>query len=243
MSPSDERLEAELRELGSRLAWPEPSDLAPAVSRRLDAGRGGWGSRKWALVAAAALVLVLAASVTALPGLRRAVAEWLGLPGVRIERVESGRDLPSPAAAPELGSHVSLAEAAAAVPFDIVRPQGVRGLETYLDGESVTFVRRSPSGDIELIITQFEGTLVRELVAKVLSPGSRLRGIVVGGRQGYWITGDPHTILYLDPFGEIRENTIRLAGNTLLWQRGRLTLRLEVSTDLRRALLIARSLK
>jgi len=174
---------------------------------------------------------------------RRAVADWLGLPGVRVERVESGQDLPSPAVTPELGSRVSLAEAAAAVPFDLVGPPRIRGLEIYLDGDAVTFVRRAPSGDIELLITQFEGTLDRELVEKVLPPGSRLRSVVIGGRQGYWIAGDPHTVLYVDPFGEIRENTVRLAGNTLLWQRGRLTLRLEVGADLRRALLLARSLK
>jgi len=243
VSVSDERLEAELRELGAVASWPESGDLAPAVSERLRAGRRGWGSRRWTLVAAALVLLLAAGSLTALPGLRRAVADWLGLPGVRVERVESGRDLPSPAATPELGARVSLAEAAAAVPYDLVRPKSVRNLEVYLDGEVVTLVSRAPSGDIELLITQFEGTLDKELVEKVLPRGSRLRGVVIGGRQGYWINGDPHTVLYLDPFGEIRENTVRFAGNTLLWQRGGLTLRLEVGADLRRALLIARSLK
>ena len=242
MSLPDEPLEAELSELGALTRWPEPADLAPAVSRRLRAGRREWGSRRWALVAAALVLLLAVGSLTALPGLRRAVADWLGLPGVLVERVESGRELPSPAATPELGARVSLAEAAAAVPYDLVTPR-TGGLEVYLDGDAVTLVSRAPSGDIELLITQFEGTLDRELVAKVLPPGSRLRGVVIGGRQGYWIAGDPHTVLYVDPFGEVRENTVRLAGNTLLWQRGRLTLRLEGAADLRRALLIARSLK
>jgi len=200
------------------------------VSERLRAGERGLGSRRWALVAAALVLLLAAGSLTALPGLRRAVADWLGLPGVRVERVESGRKLPSPAATPKLGSRVSLAEAAAAVPYDIVRPKSVRNLEVYLDGEAVTFVRRAPSGDIELLLTQFEGTLDGELVRKMLPPGSRLRSVVIGGRQGYWIAGDPHTVLYLDPFGEVRENTVRVAGNTLLWQRGRLTLRIEERT-------------
>ncbi|MDQ3661781.1 MAG: hypothetical protein M3454_12120 [Actinomycetota bacterium] len=243
MSVSDERLEAELRELGPMLIWPEPKDVVPAVSRRLRAGRRGWGSRKWALAAAALVLLLAAVSLTALPNLRQAVAEWLGLPGVRIERVESGRNLHSPAASPELGARVSLAEAAAAVPYDIVRPRWVRGLEIYLDGDAVTFVSRGPSGDIELIITQFEGTLDRVLVDKVLPPGSRLRGVVVGGRRGYWIAGDPHNVLYLDPSGEVRENTVRLAGNTLLWERGRLTLRLEGLGSMEKALIIARSLR
>jgi len=243
VSVSDERLEAELRDLGPVLSWPEPKDVAPEVSQRLRAGRPGWSSGKWTLVAAALVLLLAAGSLSGLPNVRRAVADWLGLPGVRVERVESGQDLPSPAVTPELGSRVSLAEAAAAVPFDLVEPPRIRGLEIYLDGDAVTFVRRAPSGDIELLITQFEGTLDRELVEKVLPPGSRLRSVVIGGRQGYWIAGDPHTVLYVDPFGEIRENTVRLAGNTLLWQRGRLTLRLEVGADLRRALLIARSLK
>ena len=242
MSVSDQRLEAELRDLGPVLSWPEPKDVAPEVSQRLRAGRRGWSSGKWTLVAAALVLLLAAGSLSALPNVRRAVADWLGLPGVRIERVESGRDLPSPGVTPELGSRVSVTEAAAAVSFDLVRPR-IRGLEIYLDGEAVTYVRRAPSGDIELLITQFEGTLDRVLVDKVLPPGARLRSVVIGGSQGYWIAGDPHTVLYLDPFGEVRENTVRLAGNTLLWQTGRLTLRLEGAADLRRALFIARSLK
>ena len=242
MNESDRRLEAELRDLGTVLSWPEPKDVAPGVSQRLRSGRRGWSSRKWTLAAAALVLLLAVGSLSALPDVRRAVAEWLGLPGVRIERVEGGRDLPSPAVTPELGSRVSVAEAAAAVSFDLVGPPRIRGLETYLDGDAVTFVRRAPNGDIELLVTQFDGTLDRELVGKVLPRGSRLRGVVIGGRQGYWIAGDPHTVLYVDPFGEIRENTVRLAGNTLLWQTGRLTLRLEGAADLRRALLIARSL-
>lgn len=60
MSLPDERLEAELRALEPVLTWPEPGDLAPAVSERLRAGGRGLGSRRWALVAAA-LVLLLAA--------------------------------------------------------------------------------------------------------------------------------------------------------------------------------------
>jgi hypothetical protein len=240
---SDQRLEAELRDLGSVLSWPEPKDVAPGVSQRLRAGRRRWSSGKWTLVAAALVLLLAAGSLSALPNVRRAVADWLGLPGVRIERVESGRVLPSPAVTPELGSRVSVAEAAAAVSFDLVRPPQPRGLEIYLDGDAVTYVRRAQSGDIELLITQFEGMLDRVLVDKVVPPGSRLRSVVIGGRQGYWIAGDPHTVLYLDPSGEIRENTVRLAGNTLLWQMGRLTLRLEGAADLRGALLIARSLK
>ena len=66
---------------------------------------------------------------------------------------------------------------------------------------------------------------------------------MIGGRQGYWVAGDPHTVLYLDPFGEVRENTVRLAGNTLLWQRGRLTLRLEGIGSREQAVAVARSLK
>jgi hypothetical protein len=243
LSASDERLGAELRELGSLLIWPPPTDLAPAVSEHLRAGKRGWGSQKWVLGAAALVILLAALSLIALPNLRRAVADWLGLPGVRIERVEGERELPSPATDPRLGARVSLAEAAAAVPYDIVSPQRARGLEIYLDNEAVTFVRRRASGDIELLITQFQGTLDDELVQKVLPRGSRLRGVAIDGRQGYWIAGAPHTVLYLDPFGEIRANTVRLAGNTLLWQRGSLTLRLEVGADLQRALLIARSLQ
>ena len=51
--------------------------------------------------------------------------------------------------------------------------------------------------------------------------------VTVGGEPGYWFSGEPHFFTYLDANGNARDEQTRLAGNTLIWQRGDLTLRLE----------------
>ncbi len=55
--------------------------------------------------------------------------------------------------------------------------------------------------------------------------------------------GAPHTFSYFAPDGDYMQETIRLAGNTLLWQDGDLTLRLESSLDRNRAVEIAKSMR
>jgi hypothetical protein len=46
-----------------------------------------------------------------------------------------------------------------------------------------------------------------------------------------------------DPDGTIVPDTVRLAGNVLIWQRGSLTIRLESALPLRTALRIARTVR
>jgi hypothetical protein len=64
---------------------------------------------------------------------------------------------------------------------------------------------------------------------------------VTGGAPGIFLSGGPHVVFYRDPGGEIRDETLRLAGNTLLWERGELLLRLESALRLEDALRVARS--
>jgi hypothetical protein len=86
---SDQRLEDVLASVGEHLVVPgtEDSDLASLPSR------SRWGSRLLAY-AAVALVVALVASV-AVPPVREAVADWLGLGSTRIERVPAGGSDPS----------------------------------------------------------------------------------------------------------------------------------------------------
>jgi hypothetical protein len=70
-----------------------------------------------------------------------------------------------------------------------------------------------------------------------------LESIVVNGGMGYWIEGQPHLFIYRDARGEIRDEILRLAGNTLLWEQGGLTLRLEASIPRETALRIANSVR
>jgi hypothetical protein len=55
-----------------------------------------------------------------------------------------------------------------------------------------------------------------------------------------WIE-EPHVVFFRDLRGRLRQSTGRLAGQTLLWQHGAVTLRLEGDLSKEEALRIART--
>ncbi|MBK5332770.1 MAG: hypothetical protein JJD93_12410 [Ilumatobacteraceae bacterium] len=76
---------------------------------------------------------------------------------------------------------------------------------------------------------------------KTLGTTSTVRSVDVNGDVGYWIEGSPHQLLF--DFGDqIQQDTLRLATNTLLWQRGDHVYRIEADVDLETALRIATSI-
>jgi sigma-70-like protein len=79
------------------------------------------------------------------------------------------------------------------------------------------------------------GVDARVLVQKLVPPGTSVEEVDVDGSPGYWISGAPHAVE--------RDAVMRLAGNTLLWQQGDVTLRLEGAPDLPTALAVARTLR
>ena len=91
-------------------------------------------------------------------------------------------------------------------------------------------------------LSEFPGRVRSESVRKTAGPQTRIDPVTVGGERGFWISGGPHVVLFEDPGGEIRESPARLAGDTLLWRRGWLTLRLEARIPKARAIAIALSI-
>ena len=78
--------------------------------------------------------------------------------------------------------------------------------------------------------------------AKALGSDATVEPVVVGGAEaGYWIEGAPHQLLF-ESGGQIDYDTLRLATNTLLWQRGDHIYRLEADISLETALRIAASI-
>ena len=71
----------------------------------------------------------------------------------------------------------------------------------------------------------------------------RVERVTIDGAPGLWIHGALHQIVYEDRKGLIRPDTIRLAGDTLLWRRGPVLLRLEGARSRAEALRIAHSLR
>jgi hypothetical protein len=232
-----------------------------ARSRRWPAGLpllAGW--RRLA-VAGMVAVLLAAAVLVASPGTREAVARRLGLRGVDI-RI-GGPPPPTATTRPSdrlelgLGERVTLEEARRRVGFPVLVP-GVGGLRepsaVFVDaavpgGGRIDLVYRSRPGlpasqltDVGLLITEFRGQTTPEFIKKVTGMGL-VEQVTVGGQPGYWFTGEPHFFTYRDANGDFREEQTRLAGNTLIWQRGQLTLRLEAEIAKEEALRVARSMR
>lgn len=89
------------------------------------------------------------------------------------------------------------------------------------------------------MLTQFRGTDASRFAGKFVGAGTSFETLRVHGEHGARLAGRPHQFGYLDARGHIRTESLRLAGNTLLWQRGPLTLRLEGAISKAAALRIA----
>jgi len=258
--PLPSQLERALSDVGTKIQVPRAPDLAASVRSRLEsqtARRGPIPAPRLALVAAVLLIAVLGGAFLFSSSAREAVAGWLGIRGVDI--VE---DAPTPApthpdAGLPLGRRSSLEEARKLVPFEIAlpaapglgRPDEVYVAETAYGGRSVSLVYRAdhslPSAagtGVGLLVTEFEAGLRDDLMQKVRTAGVEVEPVRVGTSSAYWISGEPHLVLLLDPSGNVIEDRTRLAGDTLLWERGRVSLRLESGLGKGWALRIARSM-
>jgi hypothetical protein len=257
---TERELERALADLGAHLDWPATPELAVAgrLERRpaaLPRRRPAW--RRLAVVAVAAVVLA-AAVLVASPGTREAVARRLGLRGVSVRL--GG---PTPTTTPPdrldlgLGRRVSLPQARQAVSFHLLvptaagfqRPDAVF-IGSIPPGGRVDLVWRqrpglpaSPYTDAGLLLTEFRADLTPDFFFKKLVGAGRLEEVTVGGRPGYWFSGAPHFFSYRDASGTEADEQARLAGNSLVWERGNLTLRLEGQISKRQALRIAESLR
>jgi len=96
---------------------------------------------------------------------------------------------------------------------------------------------------VAVFLTEFGGSVERPLLQKGLEPGTQVTPVTVDGDPGFWIDGQLHQLAYLDPQGMVQFDTSRLAGNTLVWTHGELTLRLETAISEDRALAVADSLR
>jgi hypothetical protein len=269
MSRRELDLEAALADLGANLAFPPTPDLAGTVTARLERAParprrrrvwpGGW--RRLA-VAGLAVVLLAVAVLVASPGTREAVARRLGLRGIGVEL--GGTPPPTVTTTPPggrldlgLGQRVTLGQARRRTGFPVLvptaagfqRPDAVFVDKTVPGGGRVDLVYRarpglpaSPFTDAGLLITQFRGQPEPGFLKKIVGAGM-VKEVTVGGQPGYFFSGEPHFFSYQDPSGGFREERTRLAGNTLIWQRGDLTLRLEGQVSQAEAIRIAESMR
>jgi hypothetical protein len=222
-----------LRDLGRSIEFPPTPDLASAVQSRLGERRS-W--RRPVAVVLAVLVVALGA-VLAVPPARTALLDWLGLGGVRIVRVEELPPVPAVGDL-DLGRQVTLADARRRAPWILVpddAPDGVY-FSTAIPGGRVSLLWGTPTS-VRLLLTEFRAQ--QTFISKLIEPETTVVRVDVGD-QGAWLE-DSHVFAFRDRNGVFREETARLAGKTLLWRQGDVTLRLEGDLSKAEALRIARS--
>ena len=247
-------LEQSLTAAGKRIAWPDDADLTSSVRSAIgdDTPRRVTWARGLAYAATFA-ALVVALSLLSFPGVRTAVADFLGIGGVRIDTEGSA---PTPADELDLGDRMSVSQARDAVAFEVRLPAalgqpdsvwldtGVSGGQVALGYESSPDLPAAPGTDLGALVTQFPDAEVSDIALKKATgsqPGTTFEPVTVDGDQGFWVSGEPHVIAYLEPDGDIRNETVRLVGNVLLWESGGVTYRIESRLSLSDALAIAES--
>jgi hypothetical protein len=148
-------------------------------------------------------------------------------------------------------------EADAAAPFDVLLPAALGEPDaTYLGAAALrgqvalVYAPRaglpaSPLlGGAGLLVTQNRGRQDEGLAHKLVANGlATVEPVTVDGAPGAWISGQPHFFWYLSPEGFPIEDSRRLVGDTLAWERGGILYRIEGAITLEHALLIAGSMR
>jgi len=205
--------------------------------------RAGRRSLLIALIALLAIVVV-------------AAAIGLGVPGIRIELRPLATASPSAAtsAGPASGSPIGVSTPPAATSpgialgltvtlGDAQKLAGFGVLVPTVPGfgspTRVHLLGSAPRARVSLEygdqvqVTEFLGAVDPEAFQKILSAGSTVERVNVGGTGGYWIAGAPHelSVLYRNADGTSSWEVIEVTGNVLIWQAGQVTLRLQTTLD------------
>jgi hypothetical protein len=243
---SDVALERALRDLGRAYPYPPTPNLVSRVRSRITAGPVArprrfelWRDpRRLALVAAVLLVL-LGAAALANPATRDAIAHFFHVQGVIVNRVPSPGPTVSSSTPLDLGHPTTMDEAQSAVKFSIAIPpalgtpdgvylnSGFPGGEvalTYNPRPGIPAVKQTGLG---VLVTEFRGDLIPDFITKEVGPGTTVEQTSVNGDPGWWIAGEPHAIAIKGSDGNGQREILRLAANTLIWERGGVTYRIE----------------
>jgi hypothetical protein len=220
-------LERELR--SARVDWPETPELRLelAPQRR---------SQRPLLVALAVLVLALAVAF-AVPSARSALLRFFHLRGVTVERVETLPPAFRRSLQAGLGPERTLAEAARVAGFTPVLPPGLDVRSAYARLGVIAI----PLGGGRLLSELSVADL--GLSKKFAGQATRIEPVRVNGDDGIWLEGGEHVLVYLNRDGTPVVQTLRLAGNTLVWQHRGLTYRLEGPLTEQQALKLAASIE
>jgi hypothetical protein len=229
-----------------------------------------WSPRYGFAPAIVTMALVLIAVLVFSPEARATATDILRLRGVEIFRGPVPTPSPTPSRSPgaivtptpipplTLGTQVTLEEAKARAGYPIVVPTDpLLGapdevwVRSVANSTAVSFVYKirpgipvSAEAGISALVTELRGATVDEgFFGKTFDPrDTTLKKVTVNGQPGFWLQGKPHLFFY-NAGGNFQQESLRLAGNTLLWLRGDLLMRLEAQVDEATALRIAVSVR
>lgn len=235
-------LETALRAVGTRLDVPAPPDVTAAVLSRLD--EKPRPRIVYRLVAAGiAAVVALATAMVVSPAVRAAVYDLLRIGGVEIHENQPAPVSPTPSVDPPLPGErdVSLAEARRAVGFPLRLPAklGAPATVRLIDGARVVSMAfGSAHGQVR--VDEFDGGL--DPMFTKFASADDVHHVTVSGGPAVWVDR-PHPVLYTDRDGNLREESARLAGSTLIWESDGVTYRVEGELTRHQAIEIAESLR
>jgi len=263
-------LERSLEELAGRIEIPGEPWFADDVLRRIDEPRVRPIRRRMPLVVglvAAAIIVLLV-----VPGPRRAVGRWLGFDSVRIEpgvtvpttttgtttatATSTATSAATSTIAPQidLGPAVSLEQAEAQTgmpdptPAALGAPQSVHVLEPPQSGQIMLVYTPSdlvPQSDVTgvgALVSVMPAHIESGFFRKTLGSDSTVRPVDFDGVHAFWIEGSPHALFFEVGQDQVEQDTLRLATNTLLWERNGHLYRIEADVPLQTAVDIARSI-
>jgi hypothetical protein len=243
-----------------------------SAPRRSAWWRAFWSPRYAFAPALVTVALALIAVLVFSPEARATATDILRLRGIELFRGPVPSPSPTPSRSPGaiqtptplpsgLGVLVSLDEAKARAGYTVVVPADpALGApdQVYLratpSSTAVSFVYTeragiptSPQAGVAAIVTEFSGgTVDQQFFGKVIDPSTTtVEQVTVNGQPGFWIQGTPHFFFYRvgGTAGSVEQETLRLAGNTLIWTQGDLLMRLEAQVDKATALRIAASVQ
>jgi hypothetical protein len=237
-------LEQSLVALGRDLVVPATPDLASAVIPELPQRARPQSRRRLVLAVAFVLVAVVAATL-AIPDARSALFRVLHIGDEEIELVD---ELPQVPAQPDLrsalGRRVSLAMAQREAGFRLRRLDEPPDRVYLGDRGTVWFLYGTPAR-VRLLLAQTRRLRVDPplLFKKVAQGDTRVEEVSVDGSEGVFLSGGPHVLLLLDRYGQVVEESSRLARDVLVWSEGGVAYRLEGDLSKSEALRLARSLR
>ncbi len=239
MPDHDDDLIAELRDLDTWLAVPEPADQRAAVRARLAVPPRRW--KAFLAAAVAALAVTVVAVEPARAAVVDAVVQVLQVAGIEVRREAGPAPQASPSPLPSTGV-VTLAQARAKVAFAVRMPADLG------EPERVELADPDANGVPRVVSASYRGGAVRfdqfdGSAGVFFKQTQNAEWVDLGGNSmAIWLP-TPHTLTYVDRTGADRTATARLATPTLIWEQGAVTYRLEGFTTLKEARSAALSLK